>query len=237
MCTQYTPTARDRFRAAQLGVSHLPENEWPPEVFPGYIAPIVRRSGGSEAVNGDLQVDLARFGLVPRWSRDAAHAAVIARGTYNARSETAAKKPSFSGPWRDRQWAIAPMENYFEYCWETGRAERWRIRQASGEPFFCAGLWERWQDPGAAANEAVFASFTLLTVNADQHPLGRRMHRPGDEKRMPLIFDATRLDEWLHASAAQALALTQLPSPLNLVGEPAPKPSAKAAVPTTGNLF
>ena len=237
MCTQYTPTARDRFRASQLGVSHLPETDWPPEVFPGYIAPIVRRGAGSEVASGNLQVDLARFGLVPRWSHDSAHAAGIAKGTYNARSETAAKKPSFSGPWRDRQWAIVPMENYFEYCWETGRAERWRIQQASGEPFFCAGLWERWHDPGRAANEAVFASFTLLTVNADQHPLGRRMHRPGDEKRMPLIFDATRLDEWLHASVGQALALTQLPPPLNLVGEPAPKRPAKAAVPTTGYLF
>ena len=237
MCTNYTPTARDRFRASQLGVAHLPETDWPPEVFPGYLAPIVRRGDATGAVNVDLQVDLARFGLTPRWSRDAAHAAGIAKGTYNARSETAAKKPSFSGPWRDRQWAILPMENYFEYCYETGRAERWRIQQASGEPFFCAGLWERWQNPAAAANEAVFTSFTLLTVNADQHPLGRRMHRPGDEKRMPMIFEAARLDEWLHASTGEALALTLLAPPLNLVGEPAPRGNAKPKVPITGNLF
>lgn len=235
MCTNYTPTARDRFRAAQWGVAHLPETDWPPEIFPGYTAPILRRSGGSEVANGDLTLELARFGLVPRWSRDAAHAAGIARGTYNARSETAAKKPSFAGPWRDLQWAMVPMENYFEYCWESGRAVRWRIQQASGEPFFCAALWERWRDSGPAANDAT--SFTLLTVNADQHPLGQRMHRPGDEKRMPMIFDATGLDPWLHATPDKALAMTRLPPPLNLVGEPAPKTSAKVATATTGNLF
>jgi putative SOS response-associated peptidase YedK len=43
-----------------------------------------------------------------------------------------------------------------------------------------AGLWDCWQpDKG----EPVF-SFTMLTVNADEHPLMQQVHKPADEKRM-----------------------------------------------------
>ena len=178
MCTNYTPTSRDRLRAAQLGVAHLPPAEWPSEVFPGYEAPILVRGGAPGQHDLAPRCLLARFGLVPRWSRDAAHARELSRHTTNARSETAAVKPSFRGPWRDRHWALAPMENFFEPCWETGHAVRWRIARADGDLFAAAGLWERWTDP---ASGEITASFTLLTVNADVHPLMARMHRPGDE--------------------------------------------------------
>ncbi len=72
------------------------------------------------------------------------------------------------------------MQNYFEPCWETGRSVRWRIARADGEPLLAAALHEHWVDP--ATRERIH-SFTLLTRNADAHPLLRRMHRPGDEKR------------------------------------------------------
>jgi hypothetical protein len=32
-------------------------------------------------------------------------------------------------------------------------------------------------------------SFSMLTINADQHPLMKRFHKPGEEKRMPLILE------------------------------------------------
>jgi len=35
-----------------------------------------------------------------------------------------------------------------------------------------------WSEP-----EGIALSFTMLTVNADQHPLMSRFHTPGDEKR------------------------------------------------------
>lgn len=250
MCTNYTPTARDRFRAAQLGVLHWPESDWPSEVFPGYEAPIVVRGAvrtgsgstalGSAAIGDALQFEtqLARFGLVPRWCRDRAHASAISKGTYNARSETVSDKPSFRSAWRDRQWALVPMESYFDPCWETGQAVRWRIARADGATMACAGVWERWRDP--ASNDVV-ASFSLLTVNSDHHPLTRRMHRVGDEKRMPVIVNPVDFDAWLHASPQDAMALIQGSAEIDLVGEPAPKSTAakqpKKPVPTTGDLF
>jgi putative SOS response-associated peptidase YedK len=226
MCTNYTPSARDRFQAARLGVLNLPENEWPPEVFPGYLAPIVVRGGAVDSAQADEapRVELARFGLTPRWCKDAAQASSISRGTYNARSETVAQKPSFRSAWRDRQWALAPMENYFDPCWETGQAVRWRIGRADGEPFACAGLWEHWRDPATAD---IITSFSLFTVNADGHALCSRMHRPGDEKRMPVIVEAADCEAWLHAATEQAPSFMRALRAAELVGEPAPLASRK----------
>ena len=226
MCTNYTPTARDRFKASRLGVAHLPVRDWPPEVFPGYEAPIVVQSGDDA-----LRLEIAKFGLMPRWSRDPAQAQQIGRGAYNARSETAAQKPSFRSAWRERQWALAPMESYFDPMWEDaasngGKSVRWRIARADGDPFACAALWERWSDKTTGD---IITSFSLLTVNADGHALCGRLYRPGDEKRMPVIIAANDYDAWLHATPEQAQAFMRTTPAELLVGGPAPRAAPRAA--------
>ena len=223
MCTNYTPSSRDHLRAARLGLAHLPEADWPPEVYPGYEAPILVRGGAPAQHEIAPRCVLARFGLVPRWSRDAAHGHELAQHTTNARSETASIKPSFRSPWRDRHWALAPMHNFFEPCWESGRAVRWRIARADGDLFAAAGLWERWTDP---ASGEITTSFTLLTVNADGHPLMGRLHRPGDEKRMPVLLTPPEFDAWLHATPESAHTLMRTVPAEQLVGEPAPRAAA-----------
>ena len=237
MCTNYTPSTRHEIAASRFGVAHLPSEQWPDEVFPGYRAPIVRRGdAGQPSV-----CELAQFGLVPRWAQDAVKARALSRGTYNARSETAASKPSFGAPWRERQWALVPMQSFFEPCWEetdgtAGRPIRWKIARADGEPFAVAGLWERWSD---VANGQPLASFSLLTINADGHALLGRMHRPGDEKRMLVVVPPTHYTRWLHATTADAMGMMQAIPAEQLLGVPSPKASATdiAPLPATLPLF
>lgn len=231
MCTNYTPTSRDRLRAAKLGVDHLPEADWPPEVYPGYEAPILVRGGAPGQHDLAPRCVLARFGLVPRWCRDAAHAHELARHTTNARSETASVKPSFRAPWRERRWALAPMESFFEPCWESGRAVRWRIAVAQADLFAAAGLWERWTDP---ASGEITTSFTLLTVNADGHPLLGRMHRPGEEKRMVVIVPPHEYTDWLHATPEQAAHKMRTTPADVLQGTPEPPAPRNAPAPAVG---
>jgi putative SOS response-associated peptidase YedK len=38
---------------------------------------------------------------------------------------------------------------------------------------------------------------SMLTVNADDHPLMRNFHRPEDEKRMVVILEEADFDVWL----------------------------------------
>lgn len=221
MCTNYNPpnsrTVRDM---PDLTSVQMPAQDWPPETFPGYGAPIITRSEQEPGQGGGLVCAVARFGMVPRWSRNTQHGYELSRHTYNARSETVADKPSYRSPWRERRFALVPMLNYFEPCWESGRALRWRMAPASGEPFAVAGLHERFTDRETGET---LHSFTLLTVNADHHPLMGRMHRPGDEKRMLVIVPPAHYADWLHATPEQAAQCLQSPWDVPLAGEPAPR--------------
>ena len=59
-----------------------------------------------------------------------------------------------------------------------------------------AGLWSAWNSP-----KGVIYSFTMLTINADSHPLMCQFHKPVDEKRMVVILPPERYDAWLNAKA------------------------------------
>jgi putative SOS response-associated peptidase YedK len=224
MCTNYVPSTRQEIAATRLGVLELPHEDWPDEIYPGYAAPILLRGDG-----GSLRCELARFGLVPRWCKDAGQARDIGRKTYNARSETAFEKPSYRAPWSARQWALAPMSSFFEPCWEEaahngGHAVRWQISRADHAPFAVAGLWEKWRDP---LDGTLLDSFTLLTVNADGHALMGRMHKPGEEKRMPVLVAEADYLSWLHATPQSAASWMRAWPAAELQGRTAPRAPAR----------
>lgn len=195
MCTNFTPTRNDQWVKKQFGVN-LPASDYPTEAYPGYVAPIVLKSRNT----GRVACGPARFGLIPSWAKDDK----ISRHTYNARSETVSEKPSYRNAWRKRWFAIALLDNFFEPNYFTGKAERWKIELASKEPFGIACLWDTWTDP--ASGELV-TSFTMLTVNADNHPVMRQFHKAGDEKRTPVILAPRQFNEWLDADQKQAAAM------------------------------
>lgn len=232
MCTNFVPSTRQELAAQRWGVLQLPQQEWPDEVFPGHVAPVLRAGSASDAP----VCELARFGLVPPWCRDAAHAAAVSRGTYNARSETAAEKPSFRGAWRQRQWALVPMASFFEPCWESGKGVRWRIASNEHSTFAAAALWERWREPHSGE---IATSFSLLTVNADRHPFMSRMHRPGEEKRMLVVIGVSEYQRWLRASFADVASVLQSANLQALDGVPVPRPAGRPhpAAGQTLNLF
>ncbi len=197
MCTNFTPTKRSQWAWDSLAVD-LP-SDYPDETFPGYVAPLVVKSHQS----GRVACGLAKFGLIPAWAKDNK----ISRYTYNARSETVTEKPSFRTAWRQRQFGLVLVDDFFEPSYESGKAVRWKIQLASGEPFAIACLWDRWKDPQTGE---VLVSFSMLTVNADEHPIMRQFHKPGDEKRTPVVMAPHLYDQWLSANTAQALELMVL---------------------------
>jgi putative SOS response-associated peptidase YedK len=213
MCTNYRPTSRDLL-AERMG-NLAPSFDYLDETFPGYAAPMLRRR------DGVFECVKACFGLIPFWAKDTK----IARMTYNARAETAHEKPSFRQAWARRQWCLVPMQCFYEPNYESGRAVRWRIERRDATPFLAAGLWDRWLAPGTA--EVVF-SFSMLTINADAHPLMRQFYRPGDEKRSLVIVDDAHADEWLHTRGEDARALLSPFEPEHFcaLAEPAPKRAA-----------
>ncbi len=142
--------------------------DYPQEAFPSYPAPIVFKSHNTRRI----ACGLARFGLIPSWAKDDK----ISRFTYNARSETAAEKSSYRAAWRNRQYGLVLVDNFYEPCYKTGKAVRTQIRLKSEEPLAIARLWDRWRHP---ATGEIVTSFSMLAVNADQHPVMRRFHQDG----------------------------------------------------------
>ena len=95
---------------------------------------------------------------------------------------------------------IIPAEVLFEPCYETGKSVRWAIRRADGKPMGIAGLWERKADEAGELHW----SMTMLTINADGHPLMQRFHKPGDEKRSVVILPDEAWGDWLRAKSESA---------------------------------
>ena len=209
MCTNFTPTHNGRWTWETLGVD-VTQVSYPTETFPGYAAPIVLADRDQS-----VQCVAARFGLIPHWAKYAN----IGRRTYNARTETVAEKPSYRTPWSQRQFAIALLDDFFEPNWETGRAVRWRIRREDGEPMGVASIWDRWTDSDTGE---VVTSFSMLTVNADGHPVMARFHRPGDEKRSVVVLEPENFTQWLQATTTQAQEFFVLPRAGQLCAEAAP---------------
>ncbi|WP_267879306.1 SOS response-associated peptidase family protein [Methylobacillus glycogenes] len=80
------------------------------------------------------------------------------------------------------------------------------------KPMGIAGIWTGWKNP---ANGEILRSFTMLTVNADDHPFMRNFHKPEDEKRMVVILEDDDYDAWLNASPNESMQyMKQFPSNL-----------------------
>ena len=235
MCVNYTPTRNQTWLREQFDTELPPALAEPAEVFPGSWTPLLLRER-----DGRVRCVTARFGLIPPWAKDRS----IGRRTYNARSETVAVKPSFRSAWQAGQLGLVPMDAFFEPNWAEGHAERWRITAADGQPLAVACLWEAWRDPDTGEHEL---SCSLLTVNADQHPLLRRFHRPDEEKRSVVPLPPQAFAAWWEGPTEARQALLVLPEAPTLRAEAAPRtgtqrarsapPSTPTATPTQGSLF
>ena len=227
MCADYTPSRKEQIDD-RFGV-RSPQLDLPPEAWPGYMAPILR---GSHEAPGELEIAPAMFGMVPHWADHK-----LARQTYNARTETVASKPSYRSAWKRKQFCIIPAANFFEPNYETGKPVRWRIERADGTPVAIAGIWEY-----RPADQLL--SFSMLTINADGHPLMQRFHKPDDEKRMVMILDPDQYKGWLDGSlVTEEDVYRQYPAEL-LIAQPDPlpprtraKPDAKADTAPPDSLF
>ncbi|TFV99475.1 SOS response-associated peptidase [Oxalobacteraceae bacterium OM1] len=214
MCANYTPSTRgllqQHFQVAP------PDSDYKPEAYPADMAPFIRRPQ-ADAVHGDRAAALGMFGLVPHWAKEPKK---LARSTYNARTETVAEKPSFRNAFKRGQFCIIPVVNFYEPSYETGKAVRWEITDADGGPLGIAGLWEFKQE---GPNGLPLLSFTMLTINADGHPLMQRFHKPDDEKRMVVLLRPDQYDDWLHCTAEDAPAFFERYPAERLAAHAAPR--------------
>lgn len=203
MCNRYRPPRAARL-AEEFGLD-VPEHYNPRDVFPRSPGWFVRCA----LHEADFKRELVggQWGLIPTFAKEPK----LPYSTNNARSEEVSAKASYKQPWARGQRCIIPAEVFWEPCWETGKNVWWMFSRVDGSTFGLAGLWNAWVDKESGE---IQESYTMLTINADAHPLMSRMHKPDQnlppdqqDKRMVVVLEPQDWDAWMAGTVDQARRL------------------------------
>ena len=190
MCCRYTltkaPQSVPRSRGQPLKVARGSSEPFEARFN---IAPTQNNLVLRQTVNApDLEGVYMRWGLIPSWSKGERTNQLL----INAKSETAAEKPSFKAAYRRRR-CLVPADGFFEWRRQRKTAQPYYFQLSDEGVFFMAGLWEAWQDDQGNSIE----SYTILTTRSND--LIARYH-----ERMPAILLDDHLDKWLEGDPAIA---------------------------------
>ena len=140
MCGRYSLTLPED---AMRQLFDIPAAAWMAPRFniaPSQIAPVVRR----DAQSGAMILDGMTWGLIPSWAKEPVKGQKNPGGQINARSETAAEKPTFRAAY-ERRRCLIPTDGFYEWQKVEGGKQPYWITLADRSPFAFAGIWERWE--------------------------------------------------------------------------------------------
>jgi putative SOS response-associated peptidase YedK len=202
MCNRYFSPPREQI--GFFGPLITPDNYQSTDVFPRGQGAFIRAS------KAHPELVVGQWGLVPHFAKSKS----LTYSTNNARIEGTATTASYKLPWNKGQRCIIPAAYIYEPCWETGKNVWWIFRRADGNPWALAGLWNTWIDRDTGE---VVESYTMLTQNADVHPIMNRMHKPDpkllpdqQDKRSVVAIESGDFDQWLNGTVDEAKKLIQL---------------------------
>jgi putative SOS response-associated peptidase YedK len=187
MCGRYSITTATEAMRRLFQFDDHPNLQARYNLAPTQMAPVVRERDGAR------RLDMLRWGLLPKWSKDASGAAKM----INARSETIAEKPAYRDAFRARR-CLVPADGFYEWQVRGKTKQPYRISLADGGTFAFAGLWESWADPNDGG--AMVETYTVATVVAAAS-IAHIHHR------MPVILEAEDYQAWLTGDVEAAGAL------------------------------
>jgi putative SOS response-associated peptidase YedK len=129
VCGRYTLSARKLALAEKALHCTFPELAPRYNIAPSQDVPIIR-----ETSEGQYELVMVRWGLIPRWSKEPK----TEYSTINARAETVAEKPAFRDAFRRRRCLI-PADGFYEWKKEGTAKQPFHIRMKDG-----GGLRVRW---------------------------------------------------------------------------------------------
>jgi len=194
MCGRFTLRAPASVVAEQFSLFELPPFTPRFNIAPSQPIAVVRL-----AEKGTREAVYLHWGLVPSWAK----APAVGNRMINARSETAAEKPSFRAAFKRRRCLIA-ADGFYEWQKQGAgrRKQPYFIHMRDDRPFAFAGLWESWE----GADHSYLETCTILTTKAND--LMRPIH-----DRMPVILPQENYDAWLDVSTEDTSAIEPLLKP------------------------
>ena len=181
---------------------HFHANPSPPDlpmpgadynVAPTTHQPIIRQSRET----GDRELILARWGLVPFFTKDLKE--IKGLSTINARAETITTSRTWREPMKKRRCLI-PVNAFYEWPKEGKPPKQpYAFELSSGNLFAFAGIWDAWKD----GEGHWLQSYAIVTTEANE--LMARIH-----SRMPVILHSRDYDRWLDREETAQLPLDLL---------------------------
>lgn len=153
MCGRYGSWSAGPVLAEAFGASPAPEcDALPPSwnLAPGSdVRVVVERAAARAPGRTRRELRAARWGLLPSWAKD------LRRGVraFNARSETAASRPTFREAMRSFR-IVLPADCYYEWLADGARKRPFAVSAADGGPLALAGLASWWRVPVAGPGGA-----------------------------------------------------------------------------------
>ena len=198
MCGRYTASKdfTELIRLVGVIMARVPILTPRYNIAPTQLAPVIYNERHQPAVK------MMRWGLIPSWAKDES----VGNAHINARSETLENRNAFREAFKKRRCLI-PADSFFEWQERDGKRQPFRVMLKSGEPFFFAGLWDRWVKPPSLENadtdldeappSETIDSFTIITRAANEAvaPL---------HERMPLMFAPEKFRWWLKDDDARS---------------------------------
>lgn len=191
MCSRYSLTSPHE--VVRLYFRYVNEMVFPPRynIAPTQPVAIIRHNARHER-----EMVLVRWGLIPPWVKEPREFTTL----INARSESAADKPSFRAALRHRRCLI-PADGFYEWAGTRGEKRPHLVAPESGL-IALAGIHEHWL--GADGSE--LETMAILTVAAN-----RVMASIHD--RMPVIIAPQDFDRWLDCRPGSAVHVMDLLQP------------------------
>jgi putative SOS response-associated peptidase YedK len=161
------------------------------DLLPRYNIAPTQLSAIVIAQGRDRRFRMARWGLVPSWSRDLS----MGDRMINAPAETIEDRPAFRTPFHARR-CLVPASGYYEWQTKGTRKQPYKITLRSSGSFAFAGLWDRWTPETGEPVE----TFAIITTRASK--LISEVN-----ERMPVIVAPADYQRWLSAPEQTARKL------------------------------
>lgn len=200
MCGRYAsikaPTdLADEFRAVDTTEGVEPDYNVAPTK--NVVAVVQRHPRDAEGTpdpdTTERSLRVVRWGLVPSWSKDPKAGARM----INARSESAAEKPSFRKALQARR-CLLPAAGWYEWQRGPDHKQPYYTHYADGASLAMAGLWEFWKPGKDAADHDLYPDGLVtacVLTTAAVGPLAQ-VH-----DRMPLVLPPSAWEAWLDPDA------------------------------------
>jgi putative SOS response-associated peptidase YedK len=185
MCGRFYLTASAAEIKKKFLVDHVPDLAPRYNIAPTQVSAMVVAMGKLRAVH------LARWGLVPSWSRDLSLGARM----INAIAEEIDDKPVFRSALQTQR-CLVPANGFYEWRTRGARKQPYKIMLRNGALCALAGLWEKWTPETGEPVE----TFAIITTRANK--LVSEV-----SERMPVIIAPADYQRWLTGPDATAKRL------------------------------